>query len=117
MSGLEVDLEVMVQAATALDQSSRDLDALGRALVGGSYTIAPGSFTLWDPGAHAEYAKARQEVLDFVAGMRDHFHVLSMDLLAVAQSYGDTDTGNADGIRHSGDGLDNTSGITRALTA
>ena len=117
MSGLEVDLQVMVQAAQALDQSSRDLDGIVQALLGGIFTIAPGSFTLLDPGAGAEYAKARQEVINFAGEMRNHFHALAMDLAAVAQTYGDTETGNDDGIRHSGDGLDNTSGISRRLNA
>jgi hypothetical protein len=115
MSGLEVDLQVMVQAAQALDQSARDLDGIGKSLLGEAFGIVPGSFTLWDPGAHAEYAKARQEVITFAGEMRNHFHTLSMDLAAVAQTYGDTESGNKDGIEHSGDGLDNTGGISRRL--
>lgn len=117
MSSLDTDLEVLVQGAQALDQSARDLDAIANSLLGGNFDIVPDSFTKWDPGAMAEYAKARQQVINFAAEMRNHFHTLATDLAAVAQTYGDTETGNTDGIKHSGDGLDNTSGISRRLNA
>jgi hypothetical protein len=117
MSSLDTDLTVLVQAAAALDQSSRDLDAIAHNLVGGAFDIVPDSFTKWDPGAMAEYAEARQQVINFAAEMRNHFHTLAVDLAAVAQTYGDTETGNTDGIEHAGDGLDNTSGISRRLNA